>query len=169
MAKIKEKITDISGSNNLIQYRLKEILDHRFNYTAPIRNYTTKNEIVELTINHTITPAIKYNIETNDIIVVIKIRAYIKETDETIVEAENAFIYHAIDLKKFLEYNQDKKTWKFHDVKNEALITTLIGISLSTMRGILYERSKGTVLERAPIPIMNPATFIKSQGLEANK
>lgn len=163
MANKKEKKEHIFDQTKLIQYSLKEIVDRKFSFTAPTKAPALSDEPIELTIKHTITPEIKYKIDASDILVVMHVRAFIHETDETVMEAENAFIYHAVDLKTFLEYEEDKKSWKFLDVKNEALITTLIGLSLSTMRGILYEKSKGTVLETTPIPVMNPAVFVKSQ------
>jgi hypothetical protein len=79
------------------------------------------------------------------------------------METQLVFVYHAVNLKSFLA-STPEKTYKFSDPKNEGLLVTIIGISLSTARGIIFEKLKGTVLDGRIIPIVDPSTFLqKSQ------
>lgn len=145
-----------------IKYALKEIITHRFSLILPTK-ISNSSKVIELEIKHNITPIIKYKVEDDLILVIMQVKTFIQETEEIVMDAETAFVYHAVDLKTFLDHDKENNTWRFIDIRNEALLTALIGISLSTMRGILYEKSLGTILESAPLPIMNPSTFIKSQ------
>lgn len=145
---------------NPIKYALKEITTNRFSLKLPSKDIDPE-KVIELEIKHNLSPIIKYKVDNDLIIIILKVSTFIQETDEVVMEAETAFVYHALNLKEYLEHDKEKNAWKFLDVRNEALLLTLIGISLSTMRGILHERVRGTILESAPIPILNPANFLK--------
>ena len=149
---------DKKKTDNLIQYGLKTIHVNKYSYTMPIRKVAEDEKIG---FNYNITPNVKYNLKENLILVFMQIDIVIRETTEKLVEAEFAFIYSANDLNSFVELEEETQIWKFKDEKNEGLIVTLIGVSLSTARGILFEKTRGTIIESGPLPIMNPSVFVK--------
>ena len=92
----------------------------------------------------------------------MQIRAAINETKEEVLSIETLFFYKAENLNNYITEDKEKG-WKFKDKRHLGLLTTLIGISISTMRGIMIEKSKGTLLDGKMLPIINPNTFIKNQ------
>jgi hypothetical protein len=146
------------NENKVINYGLKEIQTIKYNFNSPEKKIT--NQTIEFNFN--ILPTIKYLTEKDYILVTINVSVVIKETEEEILNTETVFVYHAIDLKDFLVLKKDENTWSFKDSKNEGLLVTLISVSLSTMRGIIFEKAQGTILANSPIPIMNPSQFVKS-------
>ncbi|MEO6302142.1 MAG: hypothetical protein ABIP51_03110 [Bacteroidia bacterium] len=143
---------------NLIEYALKSIQVNRYAYTLPKIKIVNVDNIL---FDYNITPVIRYNIKESLILVFIKSEIVVKETKEKIVDSEFVFVYSTKNLESFMESTPDEQIWKFKDPKNEGLIVTLIGVSLSTTRGMLFEKTRGTIAEGAPLPIMNPQTFIK--------
>jgi hypothetical protein len=141
-----------------IKYGLKSIETTNF----VIKNPTQKIEsLKKLEIDFDVNPVVKYNIAQDCILILVEIKGLIKETQEEILHIKTAFVYHAIDLKKYMEEIEKTNVWKFLDSRNNALLVTLIGVSLSTMRGILFEKTRGTILEKFNLPIMNPSDFVK--------
>ena len=58
----------------------------------------------------------------------------------------------------------------FEDFKTDAgynfpdqFITTMISISISTLRGIMYSQFRGTFLNNTLLPVIDPKSFIKSE------
>jgi hypothetical protein len=149
-------------SKGLIKYRLREIITRRHSFYGITNSANDTDELVKISINHKIIPTVNYNIKDDLILITIFVEAFRKETQEVVLDIETVFVFHAVDLKNYIA-PQDEKTnkYKFINDKDEALITLLIGISLSTMRGIVHEKSRGTIIENIPIPILNPASFIK--------
>jgi hypothetical protein len=49
------------------------------------------------------------------------------------------------------------------------LISVLVGVTLSTTRGMLILLSKGTSFEKAIIPIINPMVFFNQKAIEPGK
>ncbi len=152
-----------SDENKMIKYGLKEIQTIKYSFINPVKKIT--NELVEFNFN--ILPTIKYLVEKDFILVTMNVNVLIKETQEEILIAETVFIYHALDLKNFLIHIKDGNTWSFKDQKNEGLLIALISVSLSTMRGIIFEKSQGTILGNSPMPIMNPSQFLKSAPIKS--
>ncbi|MGL5938454.1 MAG: hypothetical protein ACRCY5_07030 [Phocaeicola sp.] len=52
-------------------------------------------------------------------------------------------------------------------IKAEALIPTLVNVSVGTARGMLYAKLKGTPLESFPLPLLSNAELMK--GLKSEK
>lgn len=148
---------DKKENTPLISYSLSAIQTNRFNFSSPKINIPFD----EVNVDYNITPIIKYNIKDDLILVGVNVKAKISGAEENILDAESTFIYHAKDLKTFMEPLEDTNTWKFLDAKHEGLLVAILGISISTLRGILYEKLRGTILELKLIPIVNPSTFFK--------
>lgn len=75
-----------------------------------------------------------------------------------------------IEIRFFVEnivnfLNADKTQINLPDV----FMATLIGIVISTARGIWASKVMGTKLEKAVLPIINPHDFIKSMKKAQNK
>lgn len=68
------------------------------------------------------------------------------------------FHFQIKELNNF--YTLDKKNLP---VFSSALITTLLGISFSTARGIIYERLNDTDLEGVILPVVSPQEILKSR------
>lgn len=69
-------------------------------------------------------------------------------------------------VKKMEELIDTKKSDVFKD--NSGIFPTLIGISVSSLRGILVVKTAGTPLSEFPLPLVNP-TDICSQLIDAQK
>lgn len=141
-----------------IKYGLKTIENRSFSIKIPIKKI---ENVSKLEIDFDVNPAIKYHIEEDGILIMVNVKALIKETQEEVMEIETAFVYHAIDLKKFMQQVPETNVWKFIDSKDNGLLVVLIGISLSTMRGIVFEKTRGTFLHKYQLPVMDARDFVK--------
>ena len=146
---------DNKENKALISYALSGIQTNRFNFSSPKINIPFD----EVNVDYNINPIIKYDIKEDLILLIINVKAKITGTEENILDSETTFIYHAKDLKTFMEPLEDTNTWKFKDAKDDGLVVAILGISISTLRGMLYEKSRGTILELKLLPIVNPASF----------
>jgi hypothetical protein len=148
-----------------IKYKLKEILLNKFSFLTPIQNDPI-GTVVEIPINYSVSPRINFNVESELIVVTMSIQAIKDGANEAIMSIENVFVYNAFDLKKYIVLEDEKiNEYKFKNEKDESLLTILIGISLSTMRGIIYEKTSGTLLQNAPLPIMDPSVFVRKKNI----
>ena len=66
-------------------------------------------------------------------------------------------IYHVENLNQYANEKTKTKTIQLPAQFN----TTLISISLSTTRGIMFSQFRGTFLHNAILPIINPTDFTK--------
>lgn len=139
-----------------IKYKLQAIKTVNFSFSLPLKNIDKKTSF---DIEYNVSPSVKFNISNDLILVIVKIKGRIKQTEEEVLYAENSFVYHASNLKTYLVKTEKSKTWKFIDARHDELITLLIGISVSTMRGVVYEKTKGTIFQNTPIPILDPSKF----------
>jgi hypothetical protein len=92
----------------------------------------------------------------------------VKETKELIMEMETTFTYLIPDLKKHIKTTKNKEgkdVTEFIDPRNKGLIILLLGVSYSTMRGMVYERNRGTFLESVYLPIVDPNIFTQPSGV----
>ena len=142
---------------NKIMYGLKSIRVNSFSIETP-KQKVNENEPVLYDFN--VIPEIKYNLAENLILVALQGTVKIKQTSEKVLEINVAFIFAAKDLNSFILQNE-KGIWDFKDKKDEGLIITLLSISLSTLRGIIYEKTRGTIMDSVVMPVMDPSTFIK--------
>lgn len=139
----------------LIKYNIKTIQTNYFNFSMPKVAFDPKNYNSLYNIN----PTFKYNLKENLIIIHIQVKGFLKETNEMLLDTQTAFVYNVENLKDHLEETPEKK-FKFKDPKDEGLLVTLIGISVSTTRGIVLEKLRGSVLDGRVIPVVNPSLFL---------
>lgn len=146
------------NQKEIIKYGLKSIDSRSFSIKVPSKKI---ENVAKMEIDYDVNPSVKYNIQEDCILIMVNIKALIKETQEEILSIETGFIYHAIDLKKFMQEIGKTNVWKFSNSKDNGLLVVLIGLSLSTMRGILFEKTRGTILHKYPLPIMDAKDFVK--------
>ena len=91
------------------------------------------------------------------------IRFIIEGYEEPIIELETELVFHVINLKNVVK-----------EIKNGTMdiddnfLATLTGVSLGTSRGILAKNTKGTLLSKFPLPILNPAEILENIEKENN-
>ncbi len=74
-----------------------------------------------------------------------------------------------------LEFHIEKMSDVFtvrapHDFDiNETLEKTLVGLTISTGRGILFEKTKGTFFSKFVMPVIDPSDIILSKKFKARK
>lgn len=67
------------------------------------------------------------------------------------------FQYHVEHLSNFYQLNEEK-----HPVFWIQLVATLLGISLSTSRGIIFEKLQNAGLENIIIPVVSPQKMLSA-------
>lgn len=77
------------------------------------------------------------------------------EEKETLVSLETAFHFHILNLEDFYELNKTK-----HPVFNGMLIATILGIALSTARGILFEKLSINGIKDIVLPVVSPQKLL---------
>ncbi len=85
------------------------------------------------------------------------------ETDKSDNEGANAhfnidFHFQIEELKKHFKLNENK-----NPVFSGLLIATLLGLSFSTARGIIYERLSNTNMQGIILPIVSPQKMLSQQ------
>ncbi|MEL7588746.1 MAG: hypothetical protein AAGU19_18690 [Prolixibacteraceae bacterium] len=97
----------------------------------------------------------KFN-ESEDLVAVTTTINIIREADQQMQGVISAnCIYQVENLNQYA--NEKTKTIQLPAQFN----TTLISISLSTTRGIMFSQFRGTFLHNAILPIINPTDFTK--------
>lgn len=77
-----------------------------------------------------------------------------KKTELGEVKTSNLFEIQNLDKLVVIEDKQSKLP--------EVLLASIIGISISNTRGILFAKAAGTVLSKAIIPVLNPTELIRN-------
>lgn len=157
--KIKEKTPQINELVKTPQLNILSAIITKFNYGITTIPFEHKAGA----INYNVDPAVGFNLEMNQANVDIEIIAKVVSTDEEFFTCAIAFIYGIPDLKNIIEIN----TENIIIFKNKALegyvVQSLIGVSYSTLRGIIMEKCSGTILQTNLLPVINPATFLRKQ------
>jgi len=87
--------------------------------------------------------------------VIVEIR--IIETDELFSELKVQNIFEVKPLSKILNTKKENS----YDIPN-GLLNTIISLSISTVRGILSEKLKGTFIQNEVYPLIDPSKLIKN-------
>lgn len=143
-----------------LEYTLLNMLTTKYEFVLSKENLDTPDAI-----DYNIDPKVGFNVKDSLVFVTVTITASSKATRDKVMLIETIFTFSIKDLESFLEKDPrtDNKSWKFKDNKDEGILLTFISIAYSTMRGIVLEKSKGTILERHFLPIVDPRIFIKKQ------
>lgn len=89
---------------------------------------------------------------------VIDIKVKILETEEVFAElkVENIF-----EIKPFSEIIKSKPGEEGFNIP-DSIIVNIVSLSISTVRGILSEKLKGTVVQKEIFPLVDPLALFKS-------
>ncbi|MEM3091529.1 MAG: hypothetical protein QXD05_00125 [Candidatus Pacearchaeota archaeon] len=138
-----DKITEKIG------FRLKKISLIKFF----IENKLDSSSIDEKEIKFDI----KIGLSIDDKNSIINVDTYVELSKDNykLCELITRISYEIKELEK-LQKSDDKEI-NLPDI----FVTTLISISISTTRGILSEKTKGTFLEGAYLPIVDPKKFVR--------
>ena len=142
-----------------INFGIKEIKTIRFSLNDIPETETVKNENVQFQI----LPASFFNYEENLIGFDIVLTAYIKgKQNKSVCELITRISFVINNLKEIVP-EENKNTPNLPD----HFMQTLLSISLSTTRGVLFAKTEGSVLNKYYLPILNPANF-KPTGIVPN-
>lgn len=123
------------------------------NILSPENKFDPRNLKIDFGIN------IKLNLEEEIFIltVMVKYNYDIKGVSNNVLELTSENQFKVLDLKNLIII---KSNGDFEDKAN--LLPTLLGLSISTIRGMLVVKTAGTILANPPLPIVNPTEILKS-------
>lgn len=127
-----------------IEYKLVniEILDTEIHSPEdPLSNNTTFN--FELSLEQ------RFNVEKNRIYILCDIITLNQDGKQQLGRIRSSCIFEVAELEKYI--TKDKKT-----TFEENFNLTLVSISISTTRGLMFSTFKGTFLQGAILPIIDP-------------
>ncbi len=78
------------------------------------------------------------------------------EIKESVVSLEVDVIFHVKNLKEVVTTNEETKKMEV----NNDFLATLVGVCIGTIRGVLSTKTKGTLLAKVPLPIINSKEFV---------
>lgn len=81
-----------------------------------------------------------------------------KRDPKLIAELAFKVIFDVKGLEQFIDENEEGTI-----VVPDPLVVTLFSISYSTMRGVFYEKSRGTMAERLILPIIDPNIILQKE------
>ena len=88
-----------------------------------------------------------------------KVKFLLKDIEDPIIELETEMIFHVKNLTRVVKKVDDG------EIKiDDNFLATLTGVVIGTSRGILAKNTKGTVMSKYPLPILNPQDVLK--GIE---
>lgn len=91
---------------------------------------------------------------------IVSVIVSIIETGEPLCELN---VKNAFDVKSLAKIVKTKKNGEF-DVPTD-ILSTIVSLSISTVRGILHEKLKGTIIQGEVYPLINPSAIF---GKKAN-
>jgi hypothetical protein len=152
MAKKKQDTHQQKGEIR-VRYRLERVITEKFSYELPKQKQPEGFEV-----NYNIEPLITSNVEQDKLFVKLKVKGILKSSQEQILSAESVFVFNIQNLKQYLTA---KKGEDLFQPAFQPHMADFLGISISTLRGILIEKLSGTSLGRKFIPVVNPNSFFQ--------
>jgi len=149
-----------------INFSILSIKELEFNYRNPVEyisDFSPEKNPLEAKINVNY----RWNIEKNLFGVVIDLFYVIKDKKK----ANKELLKLSFITEFFIENLKDIFTVRSNtdfDI-NERFESTLVGLAISTGRGILLEKTKGTIFNNFIFPIINPIDLILSKKLKEKK
>lgn len=127
--------------------------------TVSVLSFSVRNEVQiknEKNIVFEIGVANKTNTLKSIVEIIILVKVYSDNSKKNeIGELRTLNTYKVKDLKKLIKSENNKIELP------KVLLASIIGISVSTARGILIAKSAGTILSKAVIPVINPTELIE--------
>jgi len=151
MASQKKSAADSTGAQSVLEYRLGRITVEEFHLHRPKIEF--KLEDTGNILDFGISPSIATANDNSAVNVGLTIICKVRETQEEFCSISASFLIHCRMVVERVSL-QDVLT------ATPLLKAQLISIAYSTLRGILHERGRGTLLEFEPLPTISPSTFL---------
>jgi hypothetical protein len=133
----------------------------KFRFDTP----TKLASLDDFNVSYHIAPVITSSVEREFIYIRLTVSGKIKETEEDILSIDALFTFRIPGLIDFVTIKDPKtKDWDFKVPTNRNIILSMINVSVSTMRGILLEKLRGTILHSKPLPLINPKVFVAGES-----
>lgn len=98
-----------------------------------------------------------YNLEDKMLKIKLICTLYSKEK-EVLASLETAYHFHIINLEDFYELTEENKP-----IFNGVIIGTILGIAISTARGILFEKLSNNGIKDIILPVVSPQKILVNQ------
>lgn len=116
-------------------------------------------------IDFTFNTELRFNVELKETLIKLKVDVIATHEKSSEIEVGGNFvldfIYKSENFEDYIRVEDEKN--KKLDL-TPAFILTLLGLSYSTARGIIFSRSSGTILEGILLPIIAPATLLERKN-----
>ncbi len=149
-----------------MKFKLLSIKELEFSYKNPvelIKDFDKDNFFVEakISVNY------KWNIEKNLFGVIIDFFYISKNKNESTDELLKLSLLTSFSIDNLKDIFTVRSNNDFD--MDQKIESTLVGIAISTGRGILFEKASGTIMEKFIIPIVNPMDLILSKKFKKPK
>lgn len=141
-------MTDASKSSFQLMLRMKGVELMRSQINPQPVNFSAKEFQFTVNVENRLEPVQKVAI------IVTSVDVKSDNNPEIHASLSSACIYGVDNFDEIFKKVDDEK----YDTPDQVMFT-LVSISLSTLRGILYEQFRGTYLHQAYLPIMDPKLF----------
>jgi len=138
-------------NKSTVSFRLAGIVVGDWRQKGIVSSELEENEMVTYTTH----PQFRLLAERREVMVLMRIRGVSSISEQEICHLEFSTIFEISEGFNEI-YNEETKKGEL----GPDLSATLIGITYSTARGIIYERSKGTFLEYHLLPVVDPYRFV---------
>ncbi|SRR6056297_2346108 len=154
------------AKNKKINFALISIKELGFAYKNPreiIPDFTPEKNPLEVKVNVNY----RWNLEKNLFGVVIDLFYLIKDKNNKKVELVKLSFISEFFIENLKEIFIVRTNNDFD--MDEKFESTLVGLAISTGRGILYEKTAGTVFNNFIFPVVNPMELILSKKFKKPK
>ena len=144
----------------LFKFRLVSIDELKFSFSSD----EALDEDRQIAQSFGIATAIRYdwNTDQNIIGIVIDNKYQRQDNQKDVLQFECRINFVVEDLESFVDIRDPQNDFDM----DESLETTLVSISISTIRGMLFERTRGTVFHKHLLPLMDPKKLLVSKLLK---
>ncbi|MBK9284061.1 MAG: hypothetical protein IPM51_07035 [Sphingobacteriaceae bacterium] len=143
-----------------VKFSLNFASVRKFSFIEPKQRFdNSKTDFCE----YKVYPKITFNTKKSEILIVLIFFGFIKETSEKNLDGEALFIFKVEELER-LVYSENE-ILKFINPNDHNLVLSLISISYSTLRGILFEKLKGTLYSGTLLEIINPQKLFEQRNV----
>lgn len=119
--------------------------------------YEPRNIREDVQIDFNLNARLNIDLDHDLILVTLGVNTVTKaDNPEKIGFIEVVYLFEVLELKKL--QRDDKKLWL-----PDQFTATLIGLSISTTRGIILTKFSGTILEKIIMPVIDPRKLVPPQ------
>ncbi len=139
------------------------VLDFWFNQEFENTERNRKEELVFET-----KPEVKLRSENHEVAILLSISAFFKESSERAYKVKFAMVYTIANYDDLLSENTGDVS-KELAAERSLLIITLLGMTFSTLRGILCEKFSSTIYRDKLLPVVDPTAMYNHMIEDAKK